>query len=101
MNINENQKNPFSPFYDWIGSLFHTKPKPETKIKTCKDCYYFIHNSLNSELSSCSHPKTQIKPSPITGKVLTSYCRVLRGYYGDCGPSGIYWTPKETEQIRL
>jgi hypothetical protein len=101
MNNNENQKNPFSAFYGWFGSLFHTKPEPETKIKTCKDCYYFVREPGNLELSICSHPKTKEKPSPVTGKIPKSYCDFSRGYCGACGPSGIYWTPKETEQIRL
>ena len=62
-------------------------------IKVCKECKWYKHFHLDSELSTCVHPKV-ITLNPVTGKIKGSFCSNQRldwEHEETCGKKGQWY----------
>jgi hypothetical protein len=85
------------------------KPKPEPRLKLCKDCIYAKRDWLTYGLgygwrfAQCTHPALSDtvgnRIDPVSGvqgpvKSYNYFCSTNRSSLGSCAPDGLYFTSK-------
>lgn len=79
----------------------------DKNVKLCKNCKFYRHFWLDSNLSYCGNTKARdYRIDPVTGKIKYAFCHIERTDYklrndSFCGPDAKFFEPRKSIWKRL